>query len=126
VAQARTWTQEIGVQLPWFLELVEAALPSLEPDPGGRPRDAQLHLFIKRLCFIYQWATGKPPGLSRQKEGKPAGPLFRFICTCLTLLTPHSPLMPHWGEACNAQALFEQIKTVLTLAKKKPGKQHRS
>jgi hypothetical protein len=110
-AQARTWSQEIAVQLTWLLGLVEPALQSVERDTGGRPPDTPLHVFIKRLGFLYEWATGKPPGLSRQL-GKPSGPLFRFIDTCFTLLTPH------WGEACNAEALYEQIRTVLNLQRR--------
>ena len=125
-AWTRTRAEEAAEELSWFLTLVESTLPGLKPDPGGRPRDMTLPMFLKRLCIVYEWATGKPPRLSRDTTNKPSGPLFRFIRTCFTRLTPHTPLRLPWGEAWNAEALYVQIRTVLTRAKKEPIKTHRS
>jgi hypothetical protein len=135
-AQARTPNAETDVALTWLGGLVASALSTLErgrvasalstlkPDPGGRPPDIALHQFLKHLCMVYQWATGKSPRLSRDRAGRPTGPLFRFLRTCLTRLTPQAPAMARWGEAGHAEALRGQIRRVLAGAQTPPRQTH--
>ena len=105
--QAQWWDAEVRAHLLWLIGLLDTAIQNLGTDTGGRPSDTALHVFIRRLIFFYQCVTGRPPGVSRRAGEQPSGPLFRFIRTCL------APLTPHWGEECNAQALYGHIRTVL-------------
>jgi hypothetical protein len=119
--QAQRWDAEVCAHLPWLIGLLDTAIQNLGTDRGGRPSDTALHIFIRRLIFFYQCATGRPPGVSRRAGEQPSGPLFRFIRTCL------APLIPHWGEECNAQALYGHIRTVLRAHKgTKASRAHRS
>ena len=105
----------------------DAARGAIErEDNPGRGGDA-LDAFILRLIDIYEEATGKQAGLSRQYSAasKPGGPLFRWLRLCIDpLFTEPSDnhrgkLVPVGTTPPSDEALASRLRRLLTMRRGK-------
>jgi hypothetical protein len=85
------WTMQDTTTLRPFIEQIKTTLQQFPSPRSGRHKEWALQWFLWELATIYHNHTGKPVRLSRSGGKSYSGPLFRFICACVALLSPGDP-----------------------------------
>lgn len=70
------------------------AMREVRKDRGGKAPDPRLAQTVRTLAQVYERATGRRAGLSRNDKGAPAGPFYRFVRAFFAEFAPLAGLPP--------------------------------